>query len=130
LSRRYQLEVVPSRVGGLTYAGTAVVEEQDERVVAPSVGGSPVRFGNDGAHINGFEIRCRSLPSLLRRDRQNSRVLLRVDQIIADQMLEKAADGGAPAVAGGGRVLALGLDVIEEARDRGTRPVAAALWIT
>ena len=33
-------------------------------------------------------------------------------------MLEEAAEGGAPAIAGGGRVRSVDLDVIEEASDR------------
>ena len=39
-------------------------------------------------------------------------------QIVADEMLEEAAEGSAPAIAGGGGVRAVDLDVIEEASDR------------
>ena len=112
--------------GGLAHPGAAVVEEQQQRVVAPSVGGAPIRLGDDRAHVVGLEVGRRPLPRLLRRDRQHPRVLLRVRQIVAEQMLEEAADRGAPAVARGGRVRALGLDVIEEVRDRVGVQVAQA----
>src|SRR5258708_10079929 len=102
LPRWHELEVVPSDARGLAYAGAAVVEEQQQRVVAPSGGRAPVWFGDDRAHVVGFEIRRRLLPSLLRRDRQYSRLLQRAGQVVADQMLEEAADGGTPAVAGHG----------------------------
>jgi hypothetical protein len=39
-------------------------------------------------------------------------------QIIAQKMSEEAAEGGASAIAGCGRVRSVGLDVIEEAGDR------------
>jgi transposase len=77
LPRWRKLKVVPSHVRRLAHAGAAVVEEQQKRVVAPAVRGSPVRPGNDRARILGFEIGCRSLPGLLRRDRQHPRVLHR-----------------------------------------------------
>src|SRR5262249_51098245 len=95
---RRQLKVVPSYVRSLADAGAAVIEEQQERVVAPAVRGSPVRLGNNRAHIVSFEVSCRPLPGLLRRNRQHSRVLLRMYQIVAHQMFEEAADGGSPTV--------------------------------
>ena len=113
LPRRHQLEVVPSHVRGFAHAGAAVVEEQQERVVAPSDGSTPVRLGDDCAHIVGFEIRCRSLSGPLRRDRQHPRVLLQVGQIVTHQMLEEAADGGAPAVAVGGRHIGTGSETVD-----------------
>src|SRR6516165_1051538 len=63
LPRWRHLKVIPSHVSRLAHASATVVEEQQERVVAPSVGSAPVRLGNDRAHIVGFEVGCRPLPS-------------------------------------------------------------------
>ena len=103
--------------GGFAHAGAAVKKEQQQCVVAPTIGAMLIRLGNDRAHVVGFEVGRRFLAGLLRRDRQHPRILQRTGQIIAHQMPEEATEGGAPAIAGGSRVRAVDLDVIEKARD-------------
>jgi hypothetical protein len=58
------------------------------------------------------------LPGLLGWNGKDTGILHRAGQVIAQQMLEEAADGGTPAVARRCRVRAAGLDVIEEDSDR------------
>src|SRR5690349_7046349 len=45
LTRWRQLEIAPADADELAHAGAAVVEEQQQRVVAPPLGGAPVRLG-------------------------------------------------------------------------------------
>src|SRR5260370_31582549 len=83
LPRWHELEVVPSDPRGLAYAGAAVVEEQQQRVVTPCGGRAPVWFGDDRLHVVTFAIRRRLLPILLRPDRQYSRLLHRAWTVVS-----------------------------------------------
>jgi hypothetical protein len=102
LPRWNQLEIGPLDARDLADAGAAVVKEQQQRVVAPSIGGTLVRFGDDRTHVVGFEIGRGLLACLLRWDREHPAILQRVGQIVADEMPEEAAEGSAPAIASGG----------------------------
>ena len=108
----------PSHGRGLADASAAVVEKQEQRVITPSISGPSVWFGENAAHVVGFEVGRRKLPRPLGRNRQHSRVLQRVGQIMADEVLEKAAEGRTPAIARGGRVRSVGLDMIKESCNR------------
>ena len=118
LSWRDQLEMGQSDGRGLADASAAVVEKQEQRVIAPSISGPSVWFGENAAHVVGFEVGRRKLPRPLGRNRRHSRVLQRVGQIMADEVLEKAAEGRTPAIARGGRVRSVGLDMIKESCNR------------
>jgi transposase len=118
LPRSDQLQVVPPHASNFADTGTAVVEEQQQRVVAPAVARAPVWHAEDQPGVLRFEIGSRPLPRLLCRDGQHTHVLQRVRQVIAQQVLEEAADRCPAAVARGWRVRPFELDVIEEARHR------------
>jgi len=76
LARNDQLQVVPPQTGNFGDPGTAVVEKQQQRVVAPTVMRAPVRHADDQTHVLRFEVGSWPLPGLLRRDRQHPHVLL------------------------------------------------------
>src|SRR4029078_6210424 len=56
LPRWRELEIGPQDARDLAHPGAAVVEEEQQRVVTPSVSGAPVRPGKDGPHDVGFEV--------------------------------------------------------------------------
>jgi hypothetical protein len=93
-----EIQIVPLKLGRLADPCTAVVEEQQQRVVAPSVVRAPVGHADDQSDLFRFEVSSRPLPCLLRRNGQNSHVLQRMRHVVAQQVLEEAADRRAAAV--------------------------------
>ena len=65
LPRRGQLEIVPEQTDRLAHPSTTIVEEQQQRVVAPSADGTSIRVGYDRTDIDSLEIGCRFLPCRL-----------------------------------------------------------------
>src|SRR5262245_32593934 len=56
-----ELQIIPSQICGFAHARTAVIKEQQERVVAPPVVATTVRLGDDRSHVIGLDIHCWSL---------------------------------------------------------------------
>lgn len=116
MPRRSQLQGVPAQACGLAHPGPAVVEQEQQRVVAPSAVRTPVGHVDDQSNVLCLQVGGRPLPCLLRGDGQHPHVLLGVGQVAAQQVLEEAADRRPPAVPCRRRVRPFELDVIEEAR--------------
>jgi hypothetical protein len=118
LPRRDQVQVIPAHSCRLAYPRAAVVQEQQQRVVTPSVVRSLVGHADDQASIGWLQVGGRALAGLLRRDGQHPHVLLGMRQVIAQHVLEESAYCGAPAIARGSAVRPRLLDMIQEAYHR------------
>jgi len=87
-------------------------------VIAPTIVRPAVGLADDRSHVDCFEVGHRLLLHPLRRKRQHPRIAKSVVQVIAQKVLEKATQGGAPAIASGGGVGSFAFKMVEETRNR------------
>ena len=98
----------------LADASTRVVQEQQQGVVALSERSAPIRLGENGTHLLGLEVLDDACPGLLASKRENPLVLRRTSDVVSEQVLDEAADGGQPAIAGGRRIAPSRFEIIQE----------------
>jgi hypothetical protein len=111
------LDVLDADVQGFADAGTGVVEEEQQGVVALPASVGAIGLLDEMSHRLWLEVRRRAGARPFRRECQDPLVLLGPHRVMACQVPDKAANRREPTVACGRGVAPLGLQVRQECRD-------------
>ena len=117
LIRWGELKIGPMHRDGFADASARVVEEKQQRVVTLSARGTTIRLCQQMPHLVGLQIARRGRSAPLGRQRQDSRVLVRMDRVVTQGVLKEGAESDATAVARGDAITAYVFERLQERSD-------------
>jgi hypothetical protein len=109
-----EVQIIGCHRERLCDARARVVQKDQERVVAQAGGAAAIGLGEHHPCLLGLEVLDRVHGRALRVHGQDALVLLCARQVVAEQVLDEAANGRESAIARGGSIAALRLDMVEE----------------
>jgi hypothetical protein len=118
LSRPLELEIAGTDCERFTDPGAGIVEEKQESPIATTRWLLAIDDCNHGTHVLGLEIGDESARCTLRRNTQDSAILLGARDVVTQKVLGEATDRGESTIASHRAVASLGLDVVKELEHR------------